>query len=37
MCSKQQEEWLSKDSKKGRRFREQFMKQHNLEVCVLYI
>ena len=32
ICTPEEEEWLVKDSKKGKKFKEQFLKKFNLEV-----
>ena len=32
VCTSEEEEWLLKDSKKAKKFREQFLKKYNIEV-----
>lgn len=36
VCTPEEEEWLQKDSKKGKKFKEQFLKKFNLVVRVNY-
>jgi len=34
VCTPEEEEWMTKDSKKAKKLREQFFKKHNMQVCV---
>ena len=34
VCTTEEEEWMTKDSRKAKKLREQFFKKHNMQVSV---